>query len=179
MLALIDWREFSKESLWQDLLKEIVLLTPQIVSGVVVFLLFWLVAVVVRRVVIRVGTNRGIDRDLARFMGRAARVALLLVGAIMALGTIGIDIAALVAGLGLTGFALGFALKDIVSNVLAGILILIYKPFQRDDHITIKSFQGKVTTIDLRYTVLSSDEKEIFVPNSILFTDAITVQKHV
>lgn len=101
---------------------------------------------------------------------------MLVFGAVTALGTAGVDVAALVAGLGLTGFALGFALKDIISNVLAGVLILIYKPFQHNDQITIKSFHGKVTRIDLRYTTLELEGKAIFIPNSMLFTDVITVQ---
>ncbi|MCH8829434.1 MAG: mechanosensitive ion channel [Planctomycetes bacterium] len=134
-------------------------------------------AAAARRVVMRIGETRGIDRDLARFLARTARVAILVCGAITALGTVGVNVTALVAGLGLTGFALGFALKDIISNMLAGVMILIYKPFRQEDRITVKSFNGIVERIDLRYTVLRSDGKEIYVPNSILFTDAITVER--
>jgi small conductance mechanosensitive channel len=166
---------FSSEA-WQQLNTKIIGLLPGIFTGIVVFILFWAGAVLLRGIVIRVGETRGIDRDLARFLGRAVRVAMLVFGAVTALGTAGVDVAALVAGLGLTGFALGFALKDVISNALAGVLIMIYKPFQHDDHITIKSFQGKVTQIDLRYTMLDSEGKTIFIPNSMLFTDAITVQ---
>jgi small conductance mechanosensitive channel len=158
---------FSSEK-WQGLM-------PEIFAGIVVFILFWAGAVLMRGIVIRVGEARGINRDLIRFLGRATRVAMMVFGAVTALGTAGVDVAALVAGLGLTGFALGFALKDIISNVLAGVLILIYKPFQHNDHITIKSYQGKVTRIDLRYTMLESEGKMIYIPNSMLFTDAITV----
>ena len=166
---------FSSEA-WQELNTKIVGLLPGIFTGIVVFILFWVGAVLLRGIVIRVGAARGIDRDLTRFLGRATRVAMLIFGAVTALGTAGVDVAALVAGLGLTGFALGFALKDIISNVLAGVLILIYKPFQHNDQITIKSFQGKVARIDLRYTTLESEGNTIYIPNSILFTDAITVQ---
>ena len=49
------------------------------------------------------------------------------------LGTLGINVSALVAGLGLTGFALGFAFRDALSNVLAGVMILLYHPFHRGD----------------------------------------------
>jgi len=169
--------EFFSTGMWEELGSKLVGALPQIGAALAVFVAFWLAAVLVCRVVIRVGTARGIDRDLACFMGRAAHVVLLIIGAITALGTAGIDVAAMVAGLGLTGFALGFALKDIISNSLAGILILIYKPYQRDDHIKVKAFEGKVVKIDLRYTVLETDKTNIFVPNSLLFTDAITVSK--
>ena len=101
---------------------------------------------------------------------------MIIVGVVTALGTVGIDITALVAGVGLTGFALGFALKDIVSNVLSGILIIIYKPFRHGDGIKVSSFEGTVTNIDLRYTTLDTEGAQIFVPNSLLFTNAITVK---
>lgn len=165
-----------KSAAWEQLNTKIVGLLPGIVTGIVVFILFWAGAVLLRGIVIRLGEARGLDRDLTRFLGRATRVAMLVFGAVTALGTAGVDVAALVAGLGLTGFALGFALKDIISNTLAGVLIMIYKPFQHDDQITIKSFQGKVARIDLRYTMLESEGNTIYIPNAMLFTDAITVQ---
>ena len=167
---------FSQATL-DSLTGQAALWLPRVVTGVVVFLLFWLAAVILRRVVIRVGEVRGIDNYLARFLGRAVRVGLLVFGAVTALGTAGVDVAALVAGLGLTGFALGFAFKDIISNVLSGILIIVYKPFDYDDHIKVSSFEGTVTSIDLRYTQLEADGRKIFVPNSMLFTNAITVGK--
>ncbi|MEO1993831.1 MAG: mechanosensitive ion channel domain-containing protein, partial [Planctomycetaceae bacterium] len=97
-------------------------------------------------------------------------------GAVTALGTIGVDVGALIAALGLTGFAIGLAFKDIVSNALSGILIIIYKPFEQGDQIKVSSFAGNVRSIDLRYTILSSDGDRVFVPNSLLFSNAITVE---
>ena len=166
---------FSSEA-WQQLNTKIVGLLPGIITGIVVFILFWIGSVLLRGIIIRVGEARGIDRDLTRFLGRATRIAMLVFGTVTALGTAGVDVAALVAGLGLTGFALGFALKDVISNALAGVLILIYKPFRQNELITIKSFQGKVVQIDLRYTMLESEGKMIYIPNSMLFTNALTVQ---
>ena len=166
------------QDMWKELAAKVVTSLPQIASAVLVFLLFWLAAVMARRIIIRLGKARGIKGNLTRFLGRVSRVALMLVGAVSALGTAGVDVAALVAGLGLTGFALGFALKDTVSNILAGILIIVYEPFRQDDYVKVKSFEGRVVDIDLRYTVLDAGEtKKIFVPNSMLFTDAITVSK--
>jgi small-conductance mechanosensitive channel len=85
------------------------------------------------------------------------------------------DVSALVAGLGLTGFALGFACRDILSNLLAGTLILIYRPFQRNDRIAVLGFEGIVIEIGLRYTALQAEDKKILIPNSNLFTNPVTV----
>ena len=84
---------------------------------------------------------------------------------------------ALVAGLGLTGFALGFAFRDILSNVLAGVLLLIYRPFGYGDHISVTGLDGTVTHIDMRYTVLHDEGKTVLIPNSNLFTNPIVVSR--
>jgi len=148
-----------------------------LVIGLVIFAAFWLGAVAAERLIRRLGDARSIDASLTRLLGRVAKVGLLLFGAVSALGTLGVDVTALVAGLGLTGFALGFALKDIISNVLAGILVIIYKPFQPGDQIAISSFKGTVAQIDFRYTTLEADGKKIFVPNAMVFSNAVTVGK--
>jgi small-conductance mechanosensitive channel len=80
-----------------------------------------------------------------------------------------------VAGLGLTGFALGFALKDTISNLLSGILILLYQPFKIGNTIKVSGYEGDVVSIDLRYTELNSEGNKILIPNSKLFTDPIIV----
>ena len=145
-------------------------------KGILILASFWLVGTILFRVVCRVGRARHVDEGLAQFLGRVIKVAALIVGAITALSEMGIDVGALVAGLGLTGFAFGFAFKDIISNVLAGVLIIIYKPFEVGDQIKIKAYAGNVVSIDLRYTVLNTDGDMVYVPNSLLFTDAIIVQ---
>jgi small-conductance mechanosensitive channel len=84
-------------------------------------------------------------------------------------------VSALVAGLGLTGFALGFALKDTISNLISGVLILLYKPFQIGNRIKISGYEGIVVSIDLRYTELDAESCKILIPNSNLFTNPIEV----
>ena len=94
-----------------------------------------------------------------------------------ALGTVGINVSALVAGLGLTGFAVGFAFKDTLSNILSGVLILLYRPFIIGDKIKIADFEGEVISIDLRYTTLNAETGRVLIPNSKCFTDPVTVLK--
>jgi small-conductance mechanosensitive channel len=73
--------------------------------------------------------------------------------------------------LGLTGIALDFALKDAISNLISGVLILLYSPFEIGSRIKIAGYEGVVVTIDLRYTELDSERDKILIPNSKLFTD--------
>jgi small-conductance mechanosensitive channel len=99
------------------------------------------------------------------------------VGGIVALGTLGIDVSALVAGLGLTGLAIGLALKEIISNALAGILVIIYKPFKENDRVGVTTFEGRVTEINLRFTTLESGGKKIYIPNAMVISNAVVVDK--
>jgi hypothetical protein len=103
------------------------------------------------------------------------RITLVGIGVVTALGTLGVDVSAIVAGLGLTGLALGIALKDIVSNAMSGIMLLMFRPFRHRDRIKVGDFEGTVCDIDLRYTHLRTDGRVIFVPNSMMFANAVTV----
>ena len=142
-----------------------------------VFFCFWVMSLIVSKMIRRAGGLNAVNSELAVFMGRVAKTVMLIVGAICGVATMGVDVTALIAGLGLTGFALGFALKDVVSNVVAGVLILIYRPVRKGEYVKVKTFEGTILLTDLRYTVLQTGDQVIYVPNSIMFTDAITVNR--
>ncbi|MDP7277215.1 MAG: mechanosensitive ion channel [Planctomycetaceae bacterium] len=161
--------------LWNQIQEMAVSFTPKLGAAIAVLFLFWLGGKILMRITQRIGNSNHVDAELTNFMGRSIKVGMMLFGIVTALGTLGIDIGALVAGLGLTGFALGFALKDTISNLLSGIMVIIYKPFDQDDIITVGKFEGVVKSVDLRYTVLEVDGRTVFVPNAKLFVDAIMV----
>ena len=153
-----------------------VALLPQLVSATLIFLVFWLIATFIRRLIARLADHVDDDKRHAfNLIGKTLKALILIAGAVTALSAAGVNVTALVAGLGLTGFALGFALKDALSNLLAGVLILIYQPFQRGNRIKVAGFEGTVAAIDLRYTTLEAEGKTILVPNATLFTNAITI----
>ena len=87
----------------------------------------------------------------------------------------GVNVFALVAGLGLTGFALGFAFLDVLSSLLAGILLLLFRPFGIGDRISVSGLEGEAIEIDLRYTGLRQPDKKALIPNSSLFTNPVIV----
>ena len=148
---------------------------PGIGFALLVLFVFWLLAVVARKVIRKAGAVASIDASVINLLARAAYIVLLVVGLVTSLGTLSIDVSAIVASLGLTGFAVGFALKDSISNLLSGVLILVHRPFGVGDSIKVKTFQGRVTSIDLRYTRLELDGEKILVPNSLLFTNPISL----
>jgi small conductance mechanosensitive channel len=82
----------------------------------------------------------------------------------------------LVSSLGIGGVAIGFAFKDIFQNFLAGLLLLVTKPFNVGDEIRFKEYEGYVEDIQSRATFLrTSDHRRIVIPNSDLFVNSVTV----
>lgn len=156
-------------------LEQSILWAPKIIGVLIVIAVFIVLSSISKKIILRISKRLELDTSLSYLFARTSRVALIIIGMITALGTIGIDVSALVAGLGLTGFAVGFALKDTISNLLSGVLILLYRPFKVDDIINISGNEGKVVSIDLRYTKLESEDVTILIPNSKLFTDPVTV----
>jgi len=163
------------EELVQYLLDEATLWVPRVIGIVVIFVVFFILVKVARRTITRAAERLTLDENLTLLLSRTSSIALMIFGSVTALGTLGINVSALVAGLGLTGFALGFALKDTISNLLSGVLILLYRPFEVGNRIQISGYEGTVISIDLRYTELDSEENKVLIPNSKLFTDPITV----
>lgn len=152
-------------------------LALRLAGALLVLLGFWLGAALVARAGRRLQARAEPARqDAIGILTQSARFGLIGLGLITALGTTGVNVTALVAGLGLTGFALGFALRDVLSNLLAGLLLLIFRPFQRRDYVMVSGFEGVVTAIDLRYTVLQAEDRTVLIPNSILFTNPIALR---
>ncbi len=163
--------------LFDEFLGQALGILPGLIMSLFVFLLFWIAAKISRKIFLRLSTLAGLDDEVKKLFAKTINVTILIFGAITALGTAGVNVSALVAGLGLTGFALGFALKDALSNLLAGVLILVYRPFRPGDRIVVKGHDGVVAGIDLRYTTLKSDDKTVLIPNSSLFTNEIAIKE--
>ncbi len=165
------------ERLIQYLLDEATLWAPRLIGVVVIFVVFFILAKIAKSIIASAAERLKFDGNLTLLLSRTSSITLIIFGFVTALGTLGINVSALVAGLGLTGFALGFALKDTISNLLSGVLILLYRPFEKGNCIKISGYEGIVVSIDLRYTELDAEGNKVLIPNSKLFTDPITVLK--
>jgi small conductance mechanosensitive channel len=87
---------------------------------------------------------------------------------------IGLDITAALAGLGILGFTLGFALQDVSKNFVAGLLILIQRPFELGDTIQVSGFTGTILDVNLRDTELrTTDGLRVRIPNGEIFTQPV------
>jgi small conductance mechanosensitive channel len=162
------------QSLYQSALGATIDFIPQFIGGVFIFFLFYLAYVVSGLVFDRILAKKNAP-SIIIVLRKITRMALIIFGLITMLGTWGINTGAMVAGLGVTGFALSFAMKDILASSFASMLILIYKPFGIGDVITVSGVEGKVINIDFRYTTLEAKGAKHLIPNSILLAEKVSV----
>ncbi|EAW43307.1 MscS Mechanosensitive ion channel [Nodularia spumigena CCY9414] len=157
---------------------DFIILLPNIVLGLFVFTIFVIVGRSIKRLVRRLTSHRTYARNLGMVLGRLAQGTTVLVGLFISLSIVFPSLKAsdLVQLLGISGVAIGFAFRDILQNFLAGILILLTEPFQINDQIVFKNFEGTVENIETRATTIRTyDGRRIVIPNSELFTNSVTV----
>ncbi|MDY6899322.1 MAG: mechanosensitive ion channel family protein [Cyanobacteriota bacterium] len=161
-----------------DLYQNTINRLPSIILAIVVFFVFFFLARGVKRLIRRFTRHRRNARSLGMVLGRLAQGTIILIGAFIALTIVipSFKIGDLVQLFGISGVAIGFAFRDILQNFLAGILILLTEPFQINDQIVFKNFEGTVENIETRATTIRTyDGRRIVIPNAELFTNSVTV----
>lgn len=132
----------------------------------------------VRKLVERGAAAKREHRTLQLALGRVVQAGIAIVGLLVAATAAfpTFTVGTLVSTLGIGGVAIGFAFKDIFQNFLAGILLLVTKPFNVGDQIIFKDFEGTVEDIQTRATLLKTyDGRRVVIPNSDLYMNAVTV----
>ncbi len=148
---------------------------PRALATFLILALFGLLAWLVRALLSRLFAVIIQDRTTENLIRQIVYYAIWLLGIIIAVNALGFDPQALATGLGLSSLALGFALKDILSNFVSGLLILLMRPFELGDEIVVGDTEGTVERIDLRATQIRTyDGRVVLVPNAELFTLRVT-----
>mgnify|MGYP001201888905 CR=1 FL=1 len=161
----------------EEILSEISMKAPTLLFAIGIFILFWVSGRIFKVIVQRIMDEKSMHANISRVLAGIIKNIMLILGLITALGTMGVNISAIVAGLGLTGFAFGFAFKDMLSNFISGALIFIYEPFKLGDTIEVEGKSGKVVDINLRYVTIETEERRALVPNSISVSKVVIVHK--
>ena len=161
----------------EDILSKVSMKAPTLLLAIGIFILFWVGGIIFKAIVQRIMNEKSLHANISRVLASIIKNIMLILGLITALGTLGVNISAIVAGLGLTGFAFGFAFKDMLSNFISGALIFIYEPFKLGDTIEVEGKTGKVIDINLRYVTIEADAQEVLIPNSISVSKVISVKK--
>ena len=151
---------------------------PNLVVAVIIFFIFIIAAILIKKAVMKTATSRG-RSNLGEVMGGFLKAAIILLGGLIAATIVvpTLNPGDLVAGLGVSSVAIGFAFKDILQNWLAGLLILIRQPFEIGDQIEVNGYEGTVAHIETRATIISTyDGQRAVIPNSDIYTNAVLVK---
>ena len=147
---------------------------PTILGALLTVLLTMFLASSIKRITLAASDHWEIDYNSKTLVSRVVHSSIWVFGSIVALGVLGLNFATLVGTLGLTSVAIGFSLRDILSNYFSGIILLVSRPFRVGDQIIIQDFEGTVTYIQLRATTLITyDGRTILIPNLQVFTTII------
>lgn len=159
--AVEKWMEQLPEKAWHFGLK--------VFFALVVFIVgIWLIKMV-RKIIHKAFLKANADKGVVQFTESFVRIALYVVLLLTIASAFGMDATGVVAILGSAGVAIGLALQGSLSNFAGGILILLIKPFVIGDYIVACGEEGKVTSIDMCYTKLTtSDDRIVVLPNGTL-----------
>ncbi len=146
----------------------------KIVGAVIIFFIGSVLIGKIREIVRRKMRARNVDVTLRRFTVSAISTVLWILVVLAVLAKFGVEIAPMIAGLGVAGFAIGFAVQGSLSNFASGIMLIILKPFKLDDLIEAGGELGVVKEIGLMTCVLATlDNQKVIIPNAKLFGDTI------
>jgi small conductance mechanosensitive channel len=169
---LVGWGE----TLWVMLVESGPGLFFQLILFLIIVFAFYKLANLAQRLTETALQKPGVELSqlLQRMVLLIVRNTILVIGVLIALSQMGISLGPLLAGLGVIGFIVGFALQDTLSNFAAGLLILMYRPFDVDDYIEAAGQSGLVSHMSLvNTTILTFDNQTIIVPNGKIWGDVI------
>ncbi len=142
---------------------------PHIFSALVILTVGWYLSGKLTNIISNAIRNAKVDEGIITFFGSIIKILFRIIVILAALSKIGINISSMIAALGATFVTVGIALKDSLSNIASGTIIIINKPFKVGDFLEIGTHSGKVMSIELMFTTLvTHDDKELIVPNSKL-----------
>jgi len=158
----------------QQLLQEFLQFLPKLVSAIITFIVFLILSKLAKKSIKKLLSKRISDEETQKLLTRLATWAILIFGTILALDQVDFNVTGFVAGLGIAGFTIGFALQDIAKNFVAGILLLIRQPISIGDIVEISGFSGTIQDIDIRDTSIKTFDGELVIlPNADVLANPI------
>ncbi len=139
---------------------------PKLIGAGIILTLGVLVAVQVGKALQRWLGKRDLEPPVRTLIVRVVRLLIMGMTLVMVAAKVGVDTAPIIAGLGVAGVGVGFALQGVLGNLMAGLLIIFTKPFRVGEYIELLGVQGQVHTIELFSVVLMhADRSRVVVPN--------------
>jgi small conductance mechanosensitive channel len=156
------------------LLTDFLTFLPRLLAALVILALTIYLSAVLSGLLRRSMERQRTDPALTLLVYHTVRWGVILIGGATALGQVNFEVTGFLAGIGIVGFTLGFALQDISRNIVAGMLLLVQRPFEIGDLVEIEGYLGRVQSVDLRSTeILTLDGNNVLLPNGHVFTAPI------
>lgn len=147
----------------------------RIILALAIFYIGRMVVGTVVGLIVKFMRARRMDEVLVRFLSAILRWVLLLFVIIAALSQLGIDTTSMVALLGAAGLAIGLSLQSSLSNLAAGVLLIIFRPFTKGDFVEAGNAMGTIESISIFTTTMTTpDNKEVIIPNGAILSNNIT-----
>lgn len=167
------------QTLFQDWLTDLVAFLPHIIAAVMIFIATVILSGIAARSIHKVGERKISSEEMLLLLSRITRWTVLILGTVVALGQVNFDVTGFIAGLGVAGFTIGFALQDIAKNFISGLLLLYRQPFNIGDNVKIAEFTGKVVRINIRDTEIETlDGESVIIPNRDVYGNPILNYTH-
>ncbi len=147
---------------------------PYALKGIIALLILW-IGFKIARWLGRMATKSivkapNVDETLATFLGSLVRYAVMAMVAIAAIGQVGVQTASLVAIFGAAGLAIGLALQGTLSNIAAGVMLMLFRPFKLGDMVRVAGEEGVVTEMSIFTTELTTvDNIQVIIGNGEVF----------
>ena len=146
----------------------------QVVAAIVALTIIYIVARILTKILGTVFEKFPFPKDLEKGITKISKYVVYLVGLFVIISIMGVDITSILVGLGAFSIAISFATSTIIQNFVSGILVLGDQAFMIGDVIKIQNFEGKVTKIGIRTTILEDENGDlIFIPNSLFINNAV------
>jgi small conductance mechanosensitive channel len=168
-------------TVWQDKIVDYIILhVGALISALVVVVIGFIVARWIGKLLDRWLTRKTMELPMRQLLGRVVWLLVFALALVVALGTAGMDVTALIAVVVVAGLGIGLAMQGILSNLMAGLTIIFTKPFRFGEYIEIAGVQGQVTSIELfTTTLLHADHSQVIIPNRKIIGEILHNYGHI
>ena len=148
---------------------------PSVVGGLLFLIAAWIFALWIERLARHLLASHGkVDSATSRVLSRTIRITIIVLSSIAVLDELGVDIASLIAALGIFGFAIAIGLRTTTNNFFSGVIMLILKPYGIGDYIEGERVEGVVESMSYFHTVVVSDDGTyVAVPNGAMWARSV------
>ncbi len=154
--------------------EKIISFLPNILSAFVVAVSAYIVFKIISFSLIKILKKSKVEKALINIILTITKVVFFIFSVLMIASQLGVNVAAALAGIGVVGIAIGFASQDALSNIIAGFIIFLDKPFRVGDYITYEDKYGKIEEITIRSTrIRTQDNTYVVIPNQKIINEVV------